>query len=143
MVYNERTRAATYRWRAKHPERARAAAKRWRDANREKLNARKRERYWENREKFIARVTDYERRVRYSLTREQIDAMAAAQGNSCAICRSEFTYTPHVDHDHQTGKVRALLCRTCNIGVGYLEHRMAPQWGAYIARHKEGTELDG
>lgn len=42
--------------------------------------------------------------------------MLAAQGGGCAICVVKDA--THVDHDHVTGKVRALLCATCNTGLG-------------------------
>jgi Recombination endonuclease VII len=37
----------------------------------------------------------------------------------CAICGSEENL--HIDHDHNTGKIRALLCRSCNIGLGHFK----------------------
>ena len=46
------------------------------------------------------------------------------QNGCCAVCgkhQSEFKRIFDVDHDHVTGKVRGLLCRSCNTGLGYYE----------------------
>lgn len=40
------------------------------------------------------------------------------QGDCCAICEAKFVETPHLDHNHVTNKLRALLCVHCNIGLG-------------------------
>lgn len=53
---------------------------------------------------------------RYGITAEEADAMLERQGGLCAICRA--APAAHVDHDHATGKVRALLCFNCNGGLG-------------------------
>jgi hypothetical protein len=58
----------------------------------------------------------YHLKRRYGITAEDADAMLAAQGGVCAICRS--TPALHVDHDHDSGEVRALLCFNCNGGLG-------------------------
>jgi Recombination endonuclease VII len=58
----------------------------------------------------------YHLRRRYGITAEEADAMLASQGGLCAVCRS--APAQHVDHDHVTGKVRALLCFNCNGGLG-------------------------
>lgn len=51
----------------------------------------------------------------YGLTVEQFEALWAAQGRRCAICwRPVRVRRPAVDHDHETGEVRGLLCRKCN-----------------------------
>ena len=42
--------------------------------------------------------------------------MLEAQGGLCAICKA--APAAHVDHDHATGAVRALLCFNCNGGLG-------------------------
>jgi hypothetical protein len=62
---------------------------------------------------------------RYGLTIEQLDLLFEQQGGRCAIC---FTFEPggrydnlHIDHDHNTGVVRGLLCASCNLGIGYLK----------------------
>lgn len=58
---------------------------------------------------------------KYDLTIEEFDAMREAQGFACAICRELFDRTPHVDHDHETGAVRGLLCSSCNTGLGHFK----------------------
>lgn len=55
----------------------------------------------------------------YDISVEQFDVMLQTQGNSCSICSREFEdLAPVVDHDHETGAVRALLCTNCNTGLG-------------------------
>lgn len=58
----------------------------------------------------------YHLKRRYGITAADADAMLEAQGGVCAICRSAPAV--HVDHDHVTGAVRALLCFNCNGGLG-------------------------
>jgi hypothetical protein len=58
----------------------------------------------------------YHLRRRYGVTGEEADALLAAQGGLCAICK--VAPAVHVDHDHVTGAVRALLCFNCNGGLG-------------------------
>ena len=55
----------------------------------------------------------------YGLTHEQYDELLAKQEYACATCRQKKPLD--VDHDHQTGKVRGLLCRRCNIAIGQFE----------------------
>ena len=58
-------------------------------------------------------------RANYAITVEQHDAMLAAQGGVCAICGDAPDHRRlHVDHDHTTGVVRALLCGQCNTAIG-------------------------
>lgn len=78
-----------------------------------------------------SRYPSYKNRKRYKMTPEQrqaysynlsvteLLALRDKQQNRCRICQLEFTKTPHVDHDHKTGRVRGLLCVHCNSGLGY------------------------
>jgi hypothetical protein len=58
---------------------------------------------------------------RYGLTIEQWQAMFDAQGRKCAICRrtdSGWKRGWHTDHDHETGRLRGILCHLCNRTLG-------------------------
>jgi hypothetical protein len=64
---------------------------------------------------------------RYGIELDDFVAMYEDQGGKCAICRTDVDlYAPedrkanvaHVDHCHTTGKIRALLCHQCNVGIG-------------------------
>jgi hypothetical protein len=134
-------------------EREKARSRNWAKANPEKVAARNRRRYADPaaRAKHLAGVKQWaiENPVRYAeihrgvafrhrlkkfgLTVEQYDAMLAAQGNCCAICRTDdpgikqgakrrlengWPIVWNIDHDHETGEVRGLLCRGCNIALG-------------------------
>ena len=90
-------------------------------------NPKKREmhRLWcakpENRERRRKAGKKFELKSRYGLTVAEFDAMQTAQGNACAICHISFIKalrSIYVDHNHETGKTRALLCRTCNLMLG-------------------------
>lgn len=71
---------------------------------------------------------------KYGMTPDDYDQMLRAQGGVCAICGKDGTAYRctmkhggaecrcrrlHVDHDHSTGLVRALLCSHCNRGIGH------------------------
>jgi hypothetical protein len=43
--------------------------------------------------------------------------LLSKQGGVCAICYGR-AHRWHLDHDHQTGKVRGVLCHQCNIMLG-------------------------
>ena len=62
------------------------------------------------------------RRRKYNLTKEQHDALIQAQGNRCKVCGvhadQEHYKTLAIDHCHETGKVRGLLCAKCNTAIG-------------------------
>lgn len=61
----------------------------------------------------------------FGITPEDYGVMLARQDGLCAVCRRPETDSAqgrfHVDHDHETGALRALLCDRCNRGIGYLQ----------------------
>jgi hypothetical protein len=59
----------------------------------------------------------YMLKCRYNLEIEEYNKKLNAQNNLCAICFKSMS-DPCVDHEHESGKVRGLLCRTCNFGLG-------------------------
>jgi hypothetical protein len=48
------------------------------------------------------------------------------QDGKCAACgdRLGFDQNTHVDHCHQTGRIRGLLCHGCNVALGYVKERV-------------------
>ena len=100
----------------KNREREIARVRAWQQANRERVNeTQKRTRA---RRKPAARE-DHLKRT-FGITQADYERMLHEQGGGCAICgrppRAESSL--HVDHDHETGEVRGLLCFRCNGGGG-------------------------
>ena len=67
---------------------------------------------------------------RYGISVGEIEELIEQTGNRCMICDTHADDVPHtafrynplvVDHDHVTGKVRGLLCPTCNAGLGHFQ----------------------
>lgn len=75
----------------------------------------------------------------YGLTLDAYDAMRRGQGYSCDICDREEWEVGQlvVDHDHDTGAVRSLLCTGCNLALGGLRDDpvIAEKAAAYLRKH--------
>lgn len=86
---------------------------------------------------------------RFGMTRQMFDAMLAEQDGRCAICCTVFnesspTTKPQVDHDHETGYVRGLLCLRCNNGIGAMNDDIDRLHSAiaYLENARECQEQD-
>jgi len=100
------------------PQANRDRVRRWQVENPEKYRAKQREYRETGRKKLSDRKSHLKRK--YGMTLDDYEAMLAAQGGVCAICgkpRPEER-TLHVDHDHETGEIRGLLCFRCNNALG-------------------------
>jgi hypothetical protein len=73
--------------------------------------------------------------------------MEKAQGGKCKVCRRDPADVDghryprlFVDHDHQTGAVRGLLCHGCNTAAGHLsdDPERAVRLAEYLREHAEG-----
>jgi hypothetical protein len=82
---------------------------------------------------------------KYGITEAQYLQMLEACGRVCSICGRAFESRPNVDHCHQTGKVRGLLCKACNRGLGMLGDDLARLQSAvsymekFIAKAREDS----
>lgn len=106
--------------------------KRWRanPENREKVKARRSApdvRAKANEARRLRNKTDYGKALTrgyalkhfYGLSHDQFDRMLQEQGGCCKVCKKTCSKLC-VDHCHATGRVRGLLCKPCNTGIGAL-----------------------
>lgn len=105
-----------------NPEPARDRVRAWREVpeNLERTKA-NHERYRSDGRKKISDRRSYLKRT-YGITLEAYDAKLAEQGGVCGICGEEPNpaISLHVDHDHESGALRGLLCFRCNQALGAL-----------------------
>lgn len=66
------------------------------------------------------RARDYNLKKIYNLTFEEVQKLIIEQNNQCKIC-NKIMQKPNVDHCHESGKVRGLLCWNCNVALGYFK----------------------
>lgn len=112
--YREAKRVYSHAWHLANKEFHREKMRKWRAANPDKYRA---QCVKNNAKRWVRQML-----LRYKVTVEEFEKQEKAQGGVCAICKT-FTPTKRfpklvVDHDHKTGKFRALLCNGCNGGLG-------------------------
>lgn len=111
------------------PERIRAMAsersKRSYQKNLDQSRERQREHQRKNRQhpERYAQIQARKRGGGAGLSPEEIEAIRTRQGNKCAIC--EDPEPTDLDHCHETGVVRFLLCKHCNRGLGAFRDKPA------------------
>ena len=107
------------------PAKAMARVKRWQQANPDRVSATQRAR----RARPEIKRADRARHLRnkYGVTIEQYDDLLASQGGGCAICGREPRpdISLHLDHDHESGQLRGILCFRCNNALGDFDDDMS------------------
>lgn len=116
----------------KNKEKYSAASKAWAKANKEKRTN-------------IFRNSHYKQV--FGITLEDYNIMLVSQGGACAICKlPESVKLPSgaikslsIDHCHNTGKIRGLLCYRHNVGIGFFDENIEYLNSAidYIRKHNE------
>lgn len=116
--------------------------------------------YGRNRDKIRERMRDYrytepekalntELKARYGIGLDAYTELLTAQNGVCAICNRPETQRIRgkvirlaVDHCHKTGKVRGLLCSSCNMALGQINEDPAVLIGMlrYLEAHR--AEMD-
>jgi hypothetical protein len=148
------------RWRAKNREHYNSYMRGWNARNREHRSACNKIRYlnggkvwrqgyeksdagkqvkrrYESSEKHKTAHMDRERLYRYGMPRGEFNKLAEFQGGKCAVCQELPTYMGLcVDHCHETGKIRGLVCHNCNRGMGLLKDnpKILIEAAAYLCR---------
>lgn len=158
-------------WVARNREKRLVQQREWRERNPDKLKKYDADAYARNRDTVLARNKVWEnahrternayalrkyhenapqRRLqaasrKYGIALDELAALRDAQFNRCEICSVEFgaRTSPCVDHDHDTGKVRGLLCKHCNFAIGHLYNspRNAVSAAVYLRATTSGLAL--
>ncbi len=98
-----------------------------REARQQRKNESRKQR-WNDDPEYREHQKALSRRSRYGIERAEYERMLDEQSGCCAICDEppdpdgvRAASRLHVDHNHTTGAVRALLCNKCNRGLGYFQ----------------------
>lgn len=78
----------------------------------------------------MSKAREYRLLKLYGLTLEQYNRLLHAQGYKCAVCQrphTDFKVNLSVEHNHETGEIRGLVCGYCNLRI--------------IGRHKKSDLL--
>jgi len=150
-INKEQNRLRANRWNAENRERAREISnrskKKQREANPEKFA--EQNKTW--RSKNVEKLRLYEIKRKFDLSLEEYEELLCKQNGACAICECPETATRGgvvrklaVDHCHDTGKVRGLLCSNCNTGIGKLKDRASLVLKAYkyLEKHSADTSAE-
>jgi hypothetical protein len=96
----------------------------WRARHRQRYNklAAKHNRLWRlaNPAKHRLHGRKYRLKKNYGISIGQYRDLLKTQGGKCAICLVHLEDSARIDHCHNTGQVRGLLCGKCNTAIGFL-----------------------
>jgi hypothetical protein len=157
----EQKRASSDRHKEQNARRAREA----RAADPERFRQYYRRRYTKDRDKILAanrkwalanreKVRSYKRQWNYGMTPEEFKERLVQQDGRCEICGIELHLVLNlnkdgsvrgtgicVDHCHETGAVRGLICSSCNKGLGHFKDDPERMLAAiqYLAKYREAS----
>jgi len=141
----------------KFREMKKLVANKWYYEHREEALRSMRERYAKNRETVKIKqrkwrrdntrlVRDHYLRKNYGISISDYDALFVKQNGLCELCglAEKDTKLLSVDHCHTTGKVRSLLCSSCNGGLGLFDddESLLQKAIAYLKFHKEREDIE-
>jgi hypothetical protein len=105
----------------------------------------------QNKHKRLTINKNWKLRAVYGITPEGYQDLLEQQGYKCAICDCEFVMEPrnnacypHLDHVHDSGWIRGILCSRCNHGIGLLQEDVEIMSKAieYVIRNSTPPEFN-
>ncbi len=147
-------------WRKKNKDALNEKARQAYNAKKEAIQQRRRELYQLNKDKKQQYYNDNKERIlslrqknrkrtknnhlqsRYGISVEDFEKMLVEQQNKCYICYIDVQETIKkrlcIDHDHDSGKIRKLLCTKCNTALGLVAEniQILENMITYISEHK-------
>lgn len=105
-------------------EKGKASDRKYAESQKGKLTAKKADLKYRKNNPVKSKLRHRKHRLKkaFGITIEQYEEMFKKQGGCCAICGDtniKYGRRLAVDHEHETGKVRGLLCNQCNRALGY------------------------
>ena len=103
--------------------------------------------------RFRAARPDYHHgrnlKQRYGITVDEYETLIANQNSTCPICEVEIPDTigykgkrpSVVDHNHETGEVRGILCSSCNLVLGYARENTHTLYKAIVYLSERGAYM--
>lgn len=64
------------------------------------------------------KMRQYNLKQKYRTTEKEVQSMLSSQNYCCGLCEKDIKETYRIDHNHNTNKVRGILCHRCNIRLG-------------------------
>ena len=127
MPYKDLAKKRAYEkvWRDSHKEQTARYQKSWRQRNPEKVA------------EYNRSPRNFHLRRRYGIGAADRQTLLDSQNGGCALCkRTDKKLT--IDHDHETEKLRGLLCYSCNMGLGLFKDSpwLLQEAIAYLERNK-------
>lgn len=110
------------KWVENNREHIAQSAREWRIKNPEKHKANIKKYRKNNKKKIYEAMRTHLLKTKYSITQQEYDEILFKQDHCCAICKKvSINKKLSIDHNHETGKIRGLLCTSCNMGLGYFK----------------------
>ncbi len=115
-------------------EKALEAGRKWAKNNNEKVKITKKAYYDKNNKEILEKrrvwkknnpdkMKNYSLKQNFGISLEDYKSLSEKQNHLCLICKLP-TKTLVVDHNHETGKIRGLLCHLCNCGIGHFKENI-------------------
>lgn len=140
VANQEQLRERFRKWYKANPEKERERKRKYREANSEKIQERSHNWYEANSEK----VRNRNLRKKYGLDLEDFNTWLEAQGHACRICGTRNRGKAfHVDHCHETKRLRGILCTKCNTMLGQAQDNPAILRAAALYLERTKTDKTG
>ncbi len=128
----------TIDWDKNNKEKRKEIKRRWREKNRDELKKYSKEHYESNKDYY----RDWHLKKHYNISLQDYEKMVEIQNSCCAICKCTCKNLV-IDHCHNTGLIRELLCNNCNTGIGLLKNDTEIFLNAIHYIKKYGDLLNG
>ena len=111
----EKAKESQRNYKKNNPEKYRASQKKYKDSHKDEI----RQKFAKYKLEHPETVRDNHIRSRYGISVADYNRMFSEQSGCCAVCGERQSERLGIDHNHITNEVRGLLCRKCNLMLGY------------------------